>query len=515
MTLSSFSLLDEPWVPVQKRDGTVGVVGLRDVFKGCHDLTGLAETAPPSLVAQYRLMLAIVHRALSSSMPQGWTEKDRARWHAEGLPIEQILTYLQKWEDRFWLFHPTHPFLQVAELGQAPETKDKRKPWAQISLASASGDAPLLFDHSCDTLPSLIQPDEAVRTLVGFLQFVPGGLVKVFKDSDKAGPLSNTAAILSLGDSLSQTLVLNLHPSPGRQASPDLPAWERPALLISDLKGSPVLATGPNDRYSRQSRAVLLLKEDSGIQWVRFGAGLGLEEDPAAPDPMASYRAGSKGLVRLSFDEGRSVWRDLPALLPNPGGNTQAAAVLQWSLALQESTGNEDKHMPLLVAGVSSDQAKILRWRIEQLHLPLALLENPSAVAVLRELISQVDELFWGLKKSLVKMVAQTLPSPDHKDTMARARQIVETGPVPRGFYSFMGQRFQALPGLLEQEDPEPAIDYWTQALREAAKASWETALADLGQTSKTLKGAALSYPAYFGALNKHAPLPASNHQDS
>lgn len=154
----SFSLLDEEWMPVRFVDGTVARLGLVEAFARSREIVALAETAPPSLVAQYRLLLVIVHRALVQARGRRENE-DRADWHAEGLPLSDIHAYLAHWRDRFWLFHPEAPFLQVAALATAAETRDKRKPWTQIALASANGNTPVVFrprlgwrsgrDHRC------------------------------------------------------------------------------------------------------------------------------------------------------------------------------------------------------------------------------------------------------------------------------------------------------------------------------------------------------------------------------
>ena len=262
----AFNLLDEPWLPVRLANGRIKELGLLDVFRRSGEITALAETAPPSLVALYRLLLAITHRALSQAHPQGWKDKDRARWYQEGLPLQAVIDYLEHWRERFWLFHPEYPFMQVAALANATETKDKRKPWTQIALASANGNTPVMFDHACDAMPASIFPAVALRHLLGFLQFVPGGLVKVLRDSDKAGALANTAAVLPLEKTLAHTLLLCLH---GWRLENDLPAWEKPVLTLTELCADPVLATGPNDRYTRQSRAILLLRESDGrIRWA-------------------------------------------------------------------------------------------------------------------------------------------------------------------------------------------------------------------------------------------------------
>jgi CRISPR system Cascade subunit CasA len=223
-----FNLLDEPWIPVQMMDGRVKEMGLLALFDQLAHVKSLAETSPTSLVAQYRLLLAVTHRALT--MDRGtWKEQDRITWFSEGIPKGVVEAYLNHWRERFWLFHPEYPFMQVAVLATLPETADKTKPWTQKSLASASGNTAVMFDHSNDVAPIAVCPGTALRELLGFLQFTPGGLVKVLSTSDKAGPLSNTAAVVPIGKNLNQTLLLSLHPS---QNPNDLPAWELSLIHI-------------------------------------------------------------------------------------------------------------------------------------------------------------------------------------------------------------------------------------------------------------------------------------------
>jgi CRISPR system Cascade subunit CasA len=296
----SFNLLDEFWFPVRMTDGSLREVGLLELFEKAGKIRALAETAPPSLIALYRLLLAITHRALSQR-PDGWRDRDRCEWYRHGLPREEVRGYLEQWRERFWLFHPEYPFMQVAALATAEETRDNLKPWTQISLASATGNAPVVFDHAFDTTPASIKSGLAIRHLLGFLQFVPGGLVKVVRASDKAGPLANSAASVPTGSTLNQTLCLGLHPCSHKE-NRDTPAWERPSPSLDDLRADAALSTGENDRYTRLSRAVLLQRNDDGnVQWIHFAAGVAMAEDVNAPDPMANYRAGNDKLIRLSF----------------------------------------------------------------------------------------------------------------------------------------------------------------------------------------------------------------------
>jgi CRISPR system Cascade subunit CasA len=503
-----FCLLDEPWLPVLT-NGHVEPLSLLDVFHRSDEISALVETSPPSLVAEYRLLLAITHRALTRAFGS-WQDEDRARWFREGLPIDEICAYLEYWRERFGLFHPQYPFMQTAILATCDETQQVFPP-STISIEQFFGTT--IFNQEIYQTHAW-EPAAVIRSLLGYLQFVPGGFFpgKKLKTSDKAGALVNTAAVLPVGETLAQTLCLGLHPAPtGNEASPDLPAWEREPLTIQQLRGDPVLATGPNDRYTRQSRAVLLLREEDGaIRLLRFAAGWALGEDANAPDPMASFRAGNDGLVRLGFTEGRAFWRDLPALVPNPADTSRPAAVLDYAIDLHKTDSFDEVFQPLLVAGLASDQAKLLRWRIEQIALPAALLVDAEKALHLRELIALAEELFRALSNLAVSMLAETLPDPSHKDTRNHARSLLQKGPFAPHYFSFAERALPELLSLLGEGKNEQAETLWSSALRKAAYLAWEQILKSMGHSARALKADAKFMPRFHGMLNKYVPEPES-----
>jgi CRISPR system Cascade subunit CasA len=502
-----FNLLDEPWLPVRFTDGKVRDVGLLELFESVGHIDSLAETSPPSMVALYRLLLAITHRALARAHGS-WKDQDRARWYREGLPQEALHEYLETWRDRFWLFHPEYPFMQVAALMGAEETREKLKPWTQISLASSNGNAPVIFDHSLDGAPKEISPSSAIRTLLGFLQFTPGGLVKAIRDSDKAGPLANTAAVVPSGDTLNETICLGLHPA-SFSAVEDQPAWEQPAVGLAQLQANPILATGPNDRYTRLSRAVLFAIENNGnIRQVRFAAGIALADDVNAPDPMASYRAGSNTLVRLSFSEGRVFWRDLPALVPDAEGKTaQPAAVLGWAANLHLSLGALQVDQSIWIAGVASDQAKLLRWRLEQIALPAAFLVDASKANDLREEVRRAESLYNQLRALATGMYAAVMPDSGSKDTRARARAALDAGPAAAMFFSKTERGLSHLMAMIAEDAVENAHEKWSQCLLQAAKDTWDILRCNLGQSPVALRAEAKAYFRFIGILRSLQPL--------
>lgn len=508
----TFNLLDEPWIPVRTHAGEVIEVSLSDTLLKGRDYTAVAETSPPNLIALYRVLLAALHRALATQHVP-WRDADRARWFREGLPQAPIRAYLEHWRERFWLFHPSEPFMQVAALAEADETREKLKAQTQIVLEGANGNTPVVFDHSQDDAPSAASFAQACRNLLGFLQFTPGGLVKTVRDSDKAGALANTAAVMPTGANLSETLLLGLHPFDARRPD-DLPSWERPKPTMAMLRADPTMAAGPNDRYTRLSRAVLLVPvfDDGGstceVRQLRFAAGLALGEDPNAPDPMACYRVNKEGkAIRVSYSEGRAIWRDLPSLVPDPSKSSDIpAAILGWAANLYTALGQWDAPVQILTAGLASDQAKLLRWRVERIELPKALMTQADAAEYLRLQVRFAEEIHSRLRSLLTGLIAQTMPDPDHKDTKGRAKTILANGPAAAVFFSAAER---ALPKLMQQiagGDFDAADRDWKATLAEAARQSWAATRRSLGDSPAVLRADARTWPRFSGLLNTLVP---------
>ncbi len=499
----AFNLLDEPWIPVRTPTGEVRDINLSDALLNAHDFAALAETAPPNLIALHRILLALLHRALTLHHGK-WSDRDRARWYREGLPEAPIRAYLAQWRERFWLFHPSEPFMQVAALAQAEETREKFKARTQIQLEGASGNTPVVFDHALDDLPQSAPFAVAVRNLLGFLQFTPGGLVKTLRDSDKAGALANTAAVMPSGGNLLETLVLGLHPY-SVTATDDLPCWERPAPSIAMLRAEPTLASGPNDRYSRLSRAVLLEPEyaTAQVRRIRFAAGLALAEDATAPDPMACYRINKEGkAIRISYGEGRAFWRDLPSLVPDPSHSHDIpAAILGWAANLYNVLGLWDVPVQILSAGLASDQAKLLRWRADRLELPQTLLTQPDAAAYLRLQVRFAEAVNFGVRQVFTDLIAQTMPDPKHKDTRSRARDILAHGPAATVYFSAAERALPLLMRHIAANEIDAADSQWRAALMAAAEQAWSATRQSLGDSPAVLRADARTWPRFRGLL--------------
>lgn len=107
-----FNLLDSPWIIVRRIDDSIDTLSMLQVFEQADDIAAITGETPTQNLAVLRLLLAAMYRSGGETVPNQdqWLEL-----HHTGLPVESITAYLEKYRDRFWLDHPTKPFMQVPE----------------------------------------------------------------------------------------------------------------------------------------------------------------------------------------------------------------------------------------------------------------------------------------------------------------------------------------------------------------------------------------------------------------
>ena len=101
-----FNLLDEPWIKVMKRDGTIDEVSLITVFEQEHLYTDLAGELATQNVAVLRLLLAVLHTVFS-----------RVDEHGEDAPIEETDHALDRW-GALWNMKSFGCFIRNVRLGR-------------------------------------------------------------------------------------------------------------------------------------------------------------------------------------------------------------------------------------------------------------------------------------------------------------------------------------------------------------------------------------------------------------
>ena len=334
-----YNLLDEPWIPVRLLDGTIADVGLLELLRRTTEIADLACELPTQSIAIQRLVLAIGYRVAPPRDARDWVRQ----WD-EGAPTEQMIEYLERWRDRFFLFGGRFPFMQVADLRTAKD--------AVSGLEKLIADVPngeQFFTTRHGRALACIPPSEAARWLVHAQAYDPSGLRSgAVGDSQVKGgkgyPIGpswcgHLGLVWLKGKDLDETLVLNLVPTDaaqlrGVESSTEWGAcsWEvseaesavRGDYSLLDPSGTPRDISIPR-LLTWHSRRVRLVGNREGVTGVVLAQG-----DKLAPQQM--YRYEPQSLWRYStpqskkfkqdvymprkYEAGRALWRNLPGTLP-------------------------------------------------------------------------------------------------------------------------------------------------------------------------------------------------------
>lgn len=484
--MSRFNLIDEKWIPVRFLEGSRGELGIQDTLLRAMDIAAIEDPSPLVVAAVHRFLLAVLYRAL-----EGPTDIDQAKkFFRDGLPIEKIRAYLEKWRDRFWLFGEKHPFYQVPDY--EPKEKNGRKQWRSWSAIAAehnADNAKVLFDHLDVTESGTISSSRAACWLLACQTFALGGGRSDFQYT-KSSPSATAVMVLPMGRNLHDTLAFSLVPQNREVLKNDVPIWERnPEKAATLQKGTERAILGWADLYSWRTRSIKLNLQGDGetISQMAFASGVGCSSESHV-DPMLGYRVTEKkGKQHVRFRE-RGLWRDFDSLLPDNGN--LAPKVIEHATALTRS--NRDRFpRSMMVLGQANDQAKIEYWRMEQFALPEALAGEKNIRPEIGQLLAEAEKAERALEKSM-KVAAKFI--------IARGERKLEQDKwnagrwIPGDVSRFIGKSsFEAVPVLvanfwstLEARFHEILCEYtldcdsedirrqWLKFIRDALRVAWE-----------------------------------------
>ncbi len=354
MNMTAFNLADEPWIRVMMPDCMVREVSVREALTEAHHYKGLAGEMEAQNVAVLRMLIAFVHTIFTRVNLNGHEDlvedKQEAlnRWAAlmsNGcFPESPIQEYLEKWHDRFWLFHPERPFYQVpsAENGTV-NTAAKLN-----GEVSESNNKARLFSFLSGNGRQGMSYAEGARWLL----FLNGFDDCAAKQKDKsAGSRSMTIAwlgklglVTAVGDTLFETILLNmtmLADSTGDLwGSDDLPVWELPAPCAEERRTIP-MPDNLAGLLTLQSRRIMLIPDNNRV--VKYGilGGDAFSDQNALDEPMTIWWFQEDKKTQTSFftprrhDRARQIWRDFGALV-NTGAQEMRPGVVSWCSRLQE-----------------------------------------------------------------------------------------------------------------------------------------------------------------------------------
>ncbi|GGR11475.1 type I-E CRISPR-associated protein Cse1/CasA [Deinococcus ruber] len=502
MSGNTFNLLSEPWIPVRPL-GAPGVqlVGIREALEQAREFTGIEDTSPLQTAALYRLLLAVLHRALMGPKDS----RDVVTWWNDGFPEGALKTYLQTHTPRFELFGE-QPFLQVADL----PLEGFKQSWERLGAEVGGGNTTLLFNATrrIGHLPPALDPASAARRLLEHQTFALGGLTKKFTTSALGAPSATSAMILARGGTLHETLCLNLVPyTQGIQD--DLPPWELPEpMTVQTIQGfypgkeklaQPV--RGVAQGYAWQGRSVRLEREDDGrVRFLAYAEGVPPNLTAGWRDPMVALRTLKDGtLYPMKLSPERLFWRDFEAVMPTHARETYINAqekarislgspplVLEHATDLYRRLGRGGTPIPLMVFGQINDQGKIEMWRSERYELPTAAQDDnvyqfiPEALDLAKDTRDALNHAVRGLASKLLSAGGRDA----HKDDVSKLARSLGAEQL---YWSSLEDPFRAFLNTLGG-DADAALNSWDRALAKVAQAAWDVAKQSAGDDARAMR---------------------------
>lgn len=495
--MAVFDLIDTPWIPV-RTGHIVREVGLRDVLVNAHQYERIEDSSPLIVASLHRLLLAVLHRAL-----QGPEDIEVALDLIElgTFPADAINNHLAKWQHRFDLFNDSAPFMQfvaVEGVNEAPVTK--------LALERASGSEKLLFDHTVDANVEPIPANIAARWLItNQATAIPGGR------GYSPGTAGGMALTLPFGETLFETLCLNLIEYTSDEYKVDKPTWELPAPTpnhVETHKETPIL--GLTHRYTWLSRIIRLVPDTTTlpltVSHIHYASGYKpAESSRRLHDPMVAYRLDEKrGKLPVGFRLGRGFWRDFQALIPAKDSAYQASAVIAHASALRR---RRNQALPTMVLGLSNDKAKAELWRTEVFYLPPQLATDKRVHPLIGEALDYADKVGSALHKGAWCMATDMLTTGDRSLDKGDVSNLIKSLPLDTVYWSALETEFVGFLELFQRDFTKTSVEsWWHVQVDKAASQAWQQATQSLGTSGRALRAINEGRRVFAGNLAKLKP---------
>ena len=416
MSEIAFNLLDEPWIRLMGEDCAVRECTLPQALLESHRYRRLAGELPTQNVAILRLLLAVLHTVFYRvdldgeedpiEEPTQALQRWQRLWKAGCFPEAPIRNYLNEWKERFWLFHPEHPFFQVPSAAAGTQyTAAKLN-----GELSESSNKVRLFPVRAGQDKDGLSYAEAARWLVNLNGFDDTSAKPKGKGlpSPGAGWLGKLGLVYVEGKTLFETLMLNLTLlKDGRQL------WEEPAPvweLDKPIEAERTEIAMPNNQaelLTLQSRRLLLIRENAQVVGYALLGGDFFSKINADAEQMTlwEYREGKKNVPpynqpkRLKPD--RQMWRDF-SVITAAEGKGKIPGVMSWVLLLKSKRILDSKFVAhFRAAGAKYGDKDFFVEDVLEDHLDfhVSLLEEAGKLwdKLVQDEIAQTEKAAWHL----------------------------------------------------------------------------------------------------------------------
>lgn len=441
-----FNVAFDPFIKVRWLDGSRGRVSIMDAFTRSREIAAIESEWPYADVAVYRLLTTILRRVAAPKTTLEWV-----KLLVDGLPIKEIVAYLEQFRDLFELFHATRPFMQYP-IGFDVDMTEEYGPTSMSKCVPfmATGLNPIFFDRRrCgagtddfgdgidDDHGWPVDPADAALLLMSLQSWALAGGNNHPVGTLRRGPMLGRSTIINwiTGKNLAETIALNtLSDETEPMSSCDAPCWEQELVHVTTdtYMRDPL---GPLDFGTFLSRrANLVLRDDGKVAKivVRIGFAIPDVEDNTDPKkaaknaaakesgkkgaprimvvrmhPWAAYGRSSRGdVVPASADAlSGSLWRNADLILGMRTGSRPPLQLVQLATAISSGTLAAPSGLRVWGIAPTTDTKcnRIETSHVEQFELPpawpghlpalrsaldFARLKTAEAAALARKIVS-------------------------------------------------------------------------------------------------------------------------------
>jgi len=482
----TFNLVDEPWIPVVATDGDYLELSLRDMLACASDLSEIACETPIQSTAILPVALGVLHSVFGPRDFDAW----QTLWRAGAFDMARIDDYLDRWRERFDLFHTERPFMQMPDARVEPKSL--------IHLIHPMGNTGTLFSHVSDSSGVELSPAEAAHYLLAARCFRLAGLgpyVEKRRLNFNDSAFAKGVIFWARGDTLFETLLLNLVQYPDEQTMPhtsrDAPAWELadPFEPRESPYGYLDYLTWSNNRVQlipTETTDGVVVRDAVVVPAIKLGSHV--------RSPQRRYvQKEKKGEISFSFlyfNADKALWRDYDSLLKREAGKVFPPAVVEWIAELKQyEILDSNRPIRLMATGMLAEQAKPVFYRQEIMPLPLELLRNESRVAVIRLALEQAEAVAIKLRNALNILAQHVLQrgAAGKPDNNIRNDLIKQWAARERYWTALEPQFWRFIDSLVV--DSDAAMHDWIADLRDQAFGALRHAENLAGDSPWALKG--------------------------
>lgn len=381
----SFNLWSEPWITLEKKDGSLIRLGIKQALVRANKFCSIYDPSPLVVVGIYRLLTAILQDIFDPQNPRDLQQL----WKRDNFSEAKINTFGQEYANRFDIFSEDAPFLQSADISCEPPNRGT-KTVTYLMPQIPAGSAVTHYRHGMED-ENCLCPACVAQGLLTFPAFATSGGAGIKPSINGVPPIYILPGGKNLYEILIASLVLPQYQPKVASTTKDSVWWKREPIverkaiahdvgylhsLIFPARRVRLFPERINDTCSKCGQKI-----EWGVSTMIYKMGESRPKDaPFWFDPfVAYYIRDKKGPVPLRPQEGKAIWREFASLfLPCPGDEseeyTKPPSVL-YQLA-ECNLGNVDIY-PFRCIGMRTDmRMKVFEWLDVGFDVPTSLLHD-------------------------------------------------------------------------------------------------------------------------------------------